>query len=383
MRKKKRSDVSFSFPCLPSIHSLLSRLSLSHLPRSAYTDADIDLVPEPDFWASAAPELTAAAKAGGPHALMVARLEHERAGRAAAVAGLASARTANEALERTVAAKRRFLNDLQADLAAVAGAVEPLRARLRLAPPAVSGGSALAHADAAAAILPGPLHLAYALLAGCAQAYPELGVSVGFAAAAAVEGGGGRGRRPSTAGGAAGEPPAVAASSAIADPAPPLVTLTFSGGEAAEEGEGEPPTSPPHPPFTLALRWLPGLRLLSAGPLRPGGGGGGDVGAAATAAAAALRAAFPGDDGASPPSEAASQLLAAGGTADAAAAFAAAFPSTRPDRPSRWVQLLGGLDLRPPAEAGGEAATLPPGALGLMRSQQRAYSVLAALRESC
>jgi hypothetical protein len=312
---------------------------------------------------------------------MVARLEHERAAREAAVVDLAAARAANDALERTVAAKRRFLSDLQADLAGVAAAVDPLRSRLQLAAPSapVPAGTGAA-SDAAAAALPGPLHLAYALLAGAAQAYPELGVAVDYSAADGGNGGD-RPRRPTTAG--EGEAAAVSAAAEVAAPVPPVVTLTFSGSggggdEAMEADAGESP-----PPFAIALRWVPGLRLLTAGPA--------PLSTSSPLAATVLRTAFPGDDGApgaSLPSEAAAQLLAAavkGTDLDAAGAAAAAFPAGRPDRPVRWAQPLGGLDLHPPLGTGTAAASttaVPPGVLGALRSQQRAYTVLAALREA-
>ena len=293
---------------------------------SAYGDEAVDLAPVEEFWAEADEELQARARTS-EHGLMLARLEHERRARLAALAGLQDARASRRAAETEAAAARSALAELAGDAAGVAAAVDAARERLRLPPPPAPGAAAAAAADAAAR-LPEPLYRAYAQLAGAAGGWPELTAVLRAAPADAPAGD----------------------ATAVADPHTPAqgrVRLEFADGEATV--------------FAADLAYLPALRILTAAPA---------PGPVATTTAAALATAFPDDAGDSLPTEAAAQLAGGDAVWPAAAAAAAG-------RPFRWLQALAGLDLHP-ADAGAP----PPGVLGTLRGQTRGYAALRALRDA-
>ena len=293
---------------------------------SAYDDAAIDLMPVADFWATAPPDLVAAAQESA-HGLERARLEHERAARVAAVDALRVARADLKAAQSEAAAARTALAELAGDAASVAAAVDAVRARLRLPHAPRPGAAAAAAADAAAG-LPPPLYTVYSQLAGAAGGWPEV--------RAVVE---------SVAGGDASGENAPAAGRVH-------VRLLADGA-----GEDEEATSPL---ADIELAYIPSLRVVTAGP-RPGA-----PPALAAATATALATAFPDDDGTRLPTEAACRL--AGGEG--------AWPAGTAGKPYRWAQALAGLDLHP-ADSGAP----PPGVLATLQSQTRGYTALRALRD--
>ncbi|KAI8475050.1 MAG: Fms-interacting protein-domain-containing protein [Monoraphidium minutum] len=338
--------------------------------RSAVPDADICLIPEPEFLAAAAAAGGAPADeaAADGHKRMLARLAHELGTRKALTRDLAAARSEREAEAAAAAARKGALDALQAGLRGLEDAGRPLAAAL--------GPRAEARAAAAAAgLLPLPLWVVYSQFRAAADALAlPVEVSVDGAADAAgaprsAAGGKGGGRS------GGGAPPSKRRKEAqgLAEESvyrvhPQTVVVTLLGQPRQAQQQQRQQQRQRQALLEVRFQYYPAPGLVGAccGGGGGGGGGGDDV----------LGALFPGDTGDGEGYEVLAQLAGPGpyefGTAAARA------------RPYRWAQDLGGCDVVPSLPPAPTAAQRQAALSGLAtyRKQQRVQVIVERLSEA-
>jgi THO complex subunit 5 len=134
--------------------------------RSAYTDAQLELIPPEDFAAAepAAAPAPAAVAADEAHALMLRRLDHELRFRQATLQELDPLKARRDSLAADVAQRRAAVGGLDAEVANLRAAADRARAQFDI--PAV----APSESNRLAALLPLPLYVLYTQFSAAAAA---------------------------------------------------------------------------------------------------------------------------------------------------------------------------------------------------------------------
>ncbi|KAK9807675.1 hypothetical protein WJX72_005906 [[Myrmecia] bisecta] len=294
---------------------------------SQYSDADIELMPEADFRATAAAEFLEGTT-DNPYKLMLQRLAHETQERKEVVRRLEELRSRKDALAQALASSRKFLESLASDVKEVKDKAKPLQEKL--------GAPPLRHVriQPVAQLLPQPLYIIYMQAVASQQAF-DLPISVTFhglpskaeevlrAAREADQ------RNTSEATVDKGQPAAKRQKRSQEDEGPaaaledpyqefPLSVILWLLSAEGAKGLG------------VHFQHLPALGLVTARAVKK-------------EEDEVLAALYTGDSGLASPSEHSQYLL--GGTFQ--------WDTSRRDRPYRWAQYLAGVDFVPNLAAPG------------------------------